>query len=285
MPPIPETVLETLSEIFELPFAETIAVALVTLSVAWLRAKLKYRLFHRVWDRLADKRKDIHIVFPSFNVKQFDIDIVKKKSRIPSNIFLIPLAESLGISQLIQVFERVYRGKRVILHSSNSFAFLTEDFVTIGGPSINRITDLLLNHHNLDCSLRITYPDHYVEDQCDGETYAVQELNGEINNDFGFIIISKNPFNPKAVVFVLYGVWAHGTNSAIQTLTRLIIDKQQTPSVRRLVDRLDAQGEVTIVSESKIYGFTTGVPDIIKIRDVVKTRDMSIDKSFFIEKF
>jgi hypothetical protein len=285
MPPIPEAVLETLSEIFDLPFAETIAVALVTLSVAWLREKLKYRLFHKVWDRLADKRKEIHVVFPSFNVKQFEIEIVKKKSRIPGNIFLIPLAESLGISRLIQVFEKVYRGKKVILHSSDSFGFLTEDFVTIGGPSINRITDLLLNQHNLDCSLKIIYPDHYVEDQCDAETYRVQELNGEIKNDFGFTIISKNPFNPKAVVFILYGVWAHGTNSAIQTLTNVIIDKQQTPSVRRLVDRLDAQGEVVLVTESKIHGFTTGVPNIIKIRDVVKSMDISTNKNFFLERF
>lgn len=259
-----------LRELFDFPFLETAALGLFYLIVDWIRKRIRYRQLHKVWDKIIGGHPEINVVFPSFNVKEFQVEIVGKTSHIPSNVHLLPLAESLGISSLVQLFELIYRKKKIVLHPSENFTLLTSSFISIGGPSINRISNMLLNVQQVDKHFKIIYPDHYAQDQFNLRDYVAREKNGAIENDFGFIIIAENPFNPKETVCILCGIWAHGTNAAIQATTKLLVEQRASDSVKKFVKKLSAKGEILVVVESKVHGFTTGVPNIVMVRDIAK---------------
>lgn len=221
------------------------------------------------------KKGDIILVVPNIIMKEFYIPIVDSTSRLPKNVHLLPFAESTGISILFGSLNKIYPKKQIKIIPSYNFSEYRSHLLVMGGPSVNEVTHELLNIQHICKTIEIIYPDHYVKDSLRDKIYKSIEKDEGIIDDYGFLIISRNPFSPDYFVVIFMGVWAHGTNSAIQTFLRLYqkkikneLKRKNLPDIQTVLKMLQ-KGEVqtlTAISHSKIIGLITGEPEIIDIR-------------------
>jgi len=232
---------------------------------------------YRVWRSSVNVLKSllrsapVTILVPSIQQSDFFIPTVAKRSPIPTNVPLLPFPEAIAISKLFGVLARRLKPENVRLLPAA--AEVTDGhLIAIGGPSVNAATHRLLETHRLSKSLSIVYPDHYVNDSTLNRQYRVDLVNGNISNDYGFLVVGRNPFSPMHVAIVCMGVWAHGTNAAVQCLLSISAVAERKDSngvaVRQHLKNLQRGGNqaVTVISESKALGLSTGIPAILDVR-------------------
>ena len=253
--------MELLFKILQLPFVEAILTALVIAIGAKTVRSIHRRPLRRIWNPIVGKQKTIHLILPSFKLASFHIEIANSDSPIPDNVVLMPFAEALGISDLKRTLEKLYPKKRVILHDSDRFTDFKESFISIGGPSINRVTHELVSVRKIDKGFSIHYPAHAAEDTVPPTAvYSPQKNGNMIIEDYGFIIISDNPFDTEKRVCIVFGVWANGTNSAIQSLIGV------NDSAKNIGTYVRKHRNVLVTTRSNVTGVFTGLPEIAKMR-------------------
>lgn len=218
---------------------------------------------------------EIALLVPSIAQREFYIPIVATSSSIPQNIPLMPFSEAIAISMMFTALGSVFSRKRVKLESASG-SQLTGHIIAIGGPSVNEATHALLNNQKLSCHLCIHYPEHYVTDGFRQKEYRAEMVGDQIINDYGFVLIGRNPYHPTYMAIVLMGVWAHGTNSAVQAFLGLPgIEKKTKDRKERYYDSIRSDIEkvrkgdahcVTIISHSRVLGLLTGEPTIVDCR-------------------
>src|SRR6202035_1236390 len=218
---------------------------------------------------------EIAVLVPSITQKEFYIPIVGTCSSIPRNIPLMPFSEAIAISLMFTALRSVFSGKRLRLESATSADFAGH-VIAIGGPSVNEATHALLNNQKLSCHLSIHYPEHYVTDGFRQREFRSEMVGGQIIDDYGFVIIGRNPYHPAYMAIVLMGVWANGTNSAVQAFLGLPrLEKKRKNGNERNYDLVRSDIErvrkgdancVTIISRSRVLGLLTGEPAIVDCR-------------------
>jgi len=245
---------EKIKNIFQIPFVEGIIGAIVTYVFLKLKLRVSLRPLKKIWRIFKDDT--IFIILPGITQDSFYIPIVKQHSKIPKNVKLMPFSESIGIAELQKTLEQLFPKKRIVLSNSENFFNITDSYISIGGPSVNKITHDLLNVHKIDYGFQLIYPDHYAIDDVAKKRYKCDEDDNQILNDYGFIFISNNPHNSQKKVCVLCGVWAHGTYSAIQALT------SSKMTIKQIAKYLKKNKNILIVTKSNVSDVNTGAPTI-----------------------
>jgi len=253
--------MEKILNFFNLPFVEAILTTIAILLLNKTKNIIKGRPIKNIWDQFIVKDK-INLIFPSFVQSKFNIPFLNTESRIPKNVKLLPLAEGFAISEMVRVLKKIYPKKEIAFHESDSYSDKTSSFISIGGPSVNRITHILLNIQKIDKYFKIVYPDHYAIDRLDNVEYHAQEESESIVNDFGFIFFTENPFNKDAKVCIVCGVWANGTNSAIQAL---ISSKKLQKQIKK---EMKSKKNFIFITKSNVSGNVTGKPVLVKSRQI-----------------
>jgi hypothetical protein len=252
--------------VLEAAIAATAGFGLHRLQVRWRR-----RPFGKLWDAIVGNADEVHIVYADVALPEFDIPTVKAKRDLPRNVPLLGVQEAVGLSDLYRSLhgyygDRRHNKKKIQLHSARDFNEFNETIVCLGGPSVNRVTDQFLNHRRLDSKFRMVYPQHQAEDAVDATSYDCVEEDGEIVRDYGFILVAKNPLNPRHTVCTLFGIWPQGSRAAVKTLVE---PAPADEHYKDLLARVKARSGALAVVQTEVAGIDPGEPSFVKVRGLV----------------
>jgi len=242
----------------------------------------------KIWTALAGQQESVPVIVSNFSQQNFNTG--SGIAILPQNVPLVGIADALGASELVDALSHSHpqRTARLLVTEEVGQEHRQASFLTVGGPSVNKMTDNLVakwkdqeqdpqqaysftKNVTLDGKLIIHYPDHYVEDygEIDEKTkqapklYVLGIVNRRVTHDFGFIVIGPNPFDGSKTVCALYGIWPQGTQAAIRALTR---PDTRNPLFTELLNRLEKHEGVVAVVETNVWSFTAESPRIIAVR-------------------
>ena len=130
-------------------------------------------------------------------------------------------------------------------------ATLEDNMMVIGGPVHNRVTKLLLERMTIDY-----YFDGYsLVHRPTDERYNARDDGTSIVEDYGLIVLGKNPFNDRSRVILLMGCRTYGCIAAARML---IGDK-----VREVSRNLADTSEACLVVQTDVVGLYAGRPRLV----------------------
>jgi hypothetical protein len=237
--------------------------ALVTSIQNRVRNYVKLKPFHIIWDDIINDEENIYIAVSDIPLDEFPIIESNTTSQLPSNVPLLGVQEAVGLAELRQALKVAYPSKKITPYLSKEFTFYNSSFISVGGSSVNLATYEILINNNLDTEVKIVYPDHYAIETRDNVEYKPYLIKNKIKEDYGFIIIHRNPFNFEKTVCMLFGVWPQGTLAAIQTMIELNIKQKY---VKQLINLRKKKCPVLVIVKTKVVGLGQGSPEIIRVR-------------------
>ncbi|GAA5445031.1 hypothetical protein Misp06_03224 [Microbulbifer sp. NBRC 101763] len=254
-----DTVLDWLSA----PFVEAAFTTLFIGTAAFCKKKFDAKSYRALWDRfLGDSKADIHVVLPLIKQKTLYSDITKTQSLIPDNVLFMPYDESLAIQLLKDRIKKVYPKRKVVFHDSHNFVHDQKTFICIGGPAINVVSRDLLLTRKIDSKFKVDFLGRFANDETDGRVYMSNTLDGSITEDYGFIFITENPCQRDSCVCLVFGIWSHGTYSAIQALCG------KGTHLPELANKLKINKSLFAITKSTVRGMVTGFPSVEKVRKI-----------------
>jgi hypothetical protein len=234
-----------------------------TYAIARGRRAIQRRPFHQIWNALLGDAEVVNIVYADVALPEFEIAEMREKSRLPRNVPLLGVQEAVGLAAVAGALRQHYGNRRIEVNSARDFHQYEETVISIGGPSVNRVTKEFLEKHKLDSKFSITYPAHVAADAADGSEYRCDERDDEIVGDYGFIFIAPNPLNPSNTVCILFGIWPQGSRAA----TKMLVEPERSdPHFKDFLARVQARSGVFAVVKSAVMGLRPGEPKFIKVR-------------------
>lgn len=236
---------------------ESIILSLIATAIAavtgWIgKGSLdKWRLKHM--KTLLEGSKSVRIIFPMFYAPTFPDENIAKDAKIPKNIHLMPLAEGRAITEITQAINLVCPKCDVIIQSPNEFTDDGTPFISIGGPSVNNVSQEIIEKYWRE--FKLVYPEHYA--QYGDVTYKPTIKDQQLLNDFGFSFQTTSNSGTRSIVFC--GVWAFGTEMAVKSYLNLSRQKGNIDLKNKLKD----EGNVLIISTGDINLYRAGIPTII----------------------
>lgn len=233
-------------------FLSLVAAAIFAL-IGWVgkNVLLKFRLRHMQY--LLGDADSVKIVFPTFFSPIFLEDSPGKGAVIPKNILLMPLAEARAISDITKAISIASPKSKIIFQSPEEFVDDGTPFISIGGPSVNFVSENILNEYW--SSFELIYPEHYAKNG--GVTYKPIIKDHCLVNDFGFLFQTRLNSDTKSLV--VCGVWAIGTELA----TKVYLDALRIKGVKDIRNKVRKGEDIFIVSEGKVSRIWAGAPKII----------------------
>lgn len=253
------------ARLFELPFVEAAGGGAALYLVARARRFLRQRPFHHIWDAILVDAEDVYIVYSDMALREFKIFGMDATSELPRNVPLLPVQEAVGISDLYRALRDSYRKRRIHMDSARDFRRYDKTIISIGGPSVNRVTNEFLNNRRIDSKFRMIYPDHVAEDDADETQYTCDERDGEIVHDYGFIFIAPNPLNRAHTFCALFGIWPQGSRAAVKTLVE---PARSDAHYKHFIGRVKARSGVFGVVKAEVAGLIPGEPEFVKVREL-----------------
>ncbi|WP_445357529.1 hypothetical protein ACJJIC_17610 [Microbulbifer sp. ANSA002] len=257
------TFADFLLDFLSAPFVEAFLTASFIGSAAILKKKFDAKDYKALWDKFfGDSDSDIHVVLPLIKQRTLFSEITRTQSRIPDNVLFMPYDESLGIQLLKDRIERVYPKRKVIFHDSHNFVDDHKTFICVGGPAINVVSRDLLLTRRIDEKFKMDFLGRYAIDEVDDSVYKSSVLGDSITEDYGFIFFSKNPYHKDSFICLVFGIWSHGTYSAIQALCG------KGTHLPELAESLKLNKSLFAVTKSAVRGMVTGFPSVEKVRRI-----------------
>jgi hypothetical protein len=213
----------------------------------YLRIRLKHLQY------LLKKSKKLKIVLPVFYSPLFTSESRGRGAEIPQNIFLMPLAEGRAITKFAQAVTSINSKCEIIYQTPEEFNDDGIPFISVGGPSVNSLTESILN--DSWSRFKLIYPEHYAKM---GDMIFKPEIaQNKLIRDFGFIFQTKLHSGTKSIIFC--GVWALGTEISVSTYLKLFNDKDK----RYTQKKLRKGNDILIISEAEINNSNINVPNVI----------------------
>lgn len=264
-------IFDKISSFFSNPLAKALLAsllgALLTVIQNKIRNYIKLKPFHIIWDNILNHEENIYIAVSDIPLNEFPILEENTTAKLPNNVPLLGVQEAVGLAELRQAMKIAYPNKKVSPTLSRDFKFYTSSFIAVGGPSVNLATYEILINNKLNHNIEMVYPEHYAIDKKNDIEYKPYLINNEIKEDYGFIIINRNPFNRNKTVCLIFGVWPQGTLAAIQVMTELNIEKKYVKNLTTLINR---KRSVLVIVKTKIAGLVQGTPEIVLLRELME---------------
>jgi len=256
--------LDTVLDWLSIPFIEAGFTTLFIGTAAFCKKKFDAKPYRALFDRfLGDSSSDIHVVLPLIKQKSLFSEITKTQSPIPDNVLFMPYDESLAAQMLKDRISEIYPKRRVVYHDSHNFVHDQKTFICIGGPAINVVSRDLLLTRMIDSKFKMDFLGRFASDETDGRVFMSNTSGGSITEDYGFIFITENPYQRDSCVCLVFGIWSHGANSAIQALC------SKGAHLSELVNELKTNKSLFAVTKSTVRGMVTGFPSMERVRGVV----------------
>jgi hypothetical protein len=254
---------DSILELLSAPFVEAFLTATFIGSGAVLKKKVDAKTFKNLWDNFfGESGSEIHVVLPLIKQESLFSEIASTQSRIPENVLFLPYSEALGIQLLKDTIEKAYPKKKVIFHDSRNFVGDQKSFICVGGPAVNIVSRDLLLTRKIDKKFKMDFLGRFAVDEVDESVYRSNTLKGSITEDYGFIFFAENPYHKNSCICLIFGIWSHGTHSAVQALC-----KKGEP-LKELVTYLKDNRSLFAVTKSTVRGMVTGFPNVEKVRRI-----------------
>ncbi|MEH1937346.1 MAG: hypothetical protein V7L14_27295 [Nostoc sp.] len=231
-----------------------------------IRNYIRLKPFHLIWDNIFDDEENIYIAVSDIPLDKFPIFKQNSTSQLPNNVSLLGVQEAVGLAELRQAMKIAYPNKKIYPDISRDFNFYTSSFISVGGPSVNSTTYEILINSKLKNQIEIVYPEHYAIDKKNNVEYKPDLIRNEIKEDYGFIIVNRNPFNPNKTVCLFFGVWPQGTRAAIQTMIELNVKEKYVRQLTKLIKR---KCPILVIVKTKVVGLVQGTPEIVLLRELI----------------
>ncbi|GAA3636378.1 hypothetical protein [Streptomyces iranensis] len=176
----------------------------------------------------------------------------------PHNVLWGPTIEGAAVAELLGGFREAVKNVRVEFAHAGHFSTIKdrEPFVSVGGPSVNAVSETLINDHLPD--FEIKYPEHMVTIQ--GRKWGIpSQSNGSLTEDYGFILAGRTRMGTPFVV--LWGVYAFGTLAAARAFIDLSNRKKFTDGEK---ESLASKGGMFLVVHANVDGYKVAPPIPIK---------------------
>lgn len=225
-----------------------------------------YKNFHKLWDvLLASKDSNTRVVIGALKLKEIAVGDPPGPVQLPKNVFVVADEDAIAAAELRAVLVREYSDRNIELRVAEEAVDIRDNTILVGGGSVNKITKNFLPQ--LSKQVAIVYPDHYA--LYAGQRYdAKKNGDGEISEDYGFIVIGPNPHDSTKKVCLVFGIWPQGTYAAIEALTRPEI--LNSPHGKELVQKLLTRGSLVARVNTKVLGYARGKPEIEDVSDLVQ---------------
>ncbi|WP_444921594.1 hypothetical protein ACJJID_04055 [Microbulbifer sp. CnH-101-G] len=254
---------DSIVDILAAPFVEAFLTATFIGSGAVLKKKIDAKTFRNLWANFfGESGSEIHVVLPLIKQKRLFSEIAKTQSRIPENVLFMPYCESQGVQLLKDAIEKAYPKRKVICHDSRNFVGDHKSFICVGGPAINVVSRDLLLTRQIDAKFKMDFLGRFAVDGVDDSVYRSSILGESITEDYGFIFFTENPYHKGSSICLVFGIWSHGTNSAVQALC------QKGEPLKELVRYLKDNKSLFAVTKSTVRGMVTGFPSVEKMRKI-----------------
>ncbi len=261
------------------PFASASVLAIIFGALFALPEQIKglillpTRLFRpaHVLELLFTDESEIHLIIPYMAQREFARIDNNQRIQLPDNAPFLPATHGIAIGRLEAHVREVFKGKKRIRISYDQFPpsnLKDHNFLTLGGPFVNRIGSRLLAayRNSLLSGFKIT-DDPFGEDENDHFKYELER--GSLNTDFGFIIVLPSHLNPEKRICFIFGLWPQGTLSAMEAL----IEPQHPRHLARRFRRVVSRGEsVLAVVKVEITGLADGTSLFVKVRPLSASR-------------
>lgn len=212
--------------------------------------------------KIFSKNSNIDIIYPTINVPFYNPQVVDQLISIPANVSLMPFAEATGIAEIKSFLEHIFKNKKIQLIPATMVTH-QNDIICVGGPSVNLITREFLRNRNYYNHIELVYPDNIIRDNSNHKIYKADiDSEGKIVNDYGVLIIGKNPMNTSRNIFFVFGIWGQGTNVSIKSLINLISFKNR----KKIAKNLKQSKSCCILSRADIHELEIGRPEIIDFK-------------------
>ncbi|WP_226647371.1 hypothetical protein [Microbulbifer variabilis] len=266
--------IDSLMDFLSAPFVEAFLTATFIGSGAVLKKKVDTKAFKNLWGKfLGESDSEIHVVLPLIRQKTLFSEITNKQSKIPNNVLFLPYDEALGIQLLKDAIEKAYPKRKVIFHDSRNFVGDHKSFICVGGPAVNVVSRDLLLTRKIDAKFKMDFLGRFAVDEVDESLYKTNTLKGSITDDYGFIFFTQNPYHKGSCVCLVFGIWSHGTYSAVQALC------QKGKPLKELVRYLKDNKSLFAVTKSTVRGMVTGFPSVEKLRKIEAHCQASADST------
>ncbi|WP_327085599.1 hypothetical protein OIE66_24970 [Nonomuraea sp. NBC_01738] len=200
---------------FTLNIVAGLVVSALLFGAGVLANRLRLRLRLRHLARLIPPDGKVQVVLPSAKIENFEIkgesDLTAKQ---PPNVLMMPMAEAMGIAQLVLALRHLTAEKKIYLTTDKNVSPDYKLTIAVGGPSVNSESGQILKAYP---HFRLVYPDHVAHH---GATKYDPEIkdNGELAEDYGFVFVHRKTDRTEVVCC---GVWGTGTEAAIKGLLNL----------------------------------------------------------------
>jgi len=214
----------------------------------------KLRPLHMFWKKFTKDSEQVYLIFsttPTFNK---DIKEYQKNT--------VAIAAVLGMAELIGMFKTNFKQVPIIPYPESEFSSrnVGHNLICMGGPPTNRISHLI----NEKLHEIVHMKDNHLAIK-NGDLYSSVIINDSIKEDFGFILVTKNPFSAKHYVCWFAGIFAYGTQAAIKACTLRYISETFT-HIRKIDSFL------VIVKCSVVDDFASE-PEIVKVYNFLEFSD------------
>ena len=202
--------------------------------------------------RLAQGRS-VQIIIPDFQVADFSIQGTTARARIPLNVRVMPMAEGAAIAELVQSL-RAIGVRKVILATQHDYQDTFDLTITVGGPSVNRVSGQVLGR----CfpAFHLKYPEHIA-------AYGSMSLEpkfdaaGALLEDYGFIGVGRTLAGKRCIV--LCGIWAPGTYIATVALLRKVPRRSEASNL------IKADADFMVISHAELVDLSIGEARIVAL--------------------
>ncbi|WP_444884211.1 hypothetical protein [Microbulbifer sp. PSTR4-B] len=254
---------DSILDFLSAPFMEAFLTTIFIGSGAALKKTIDTSAFRSLWTNFfSDSDSEIHVVLPLIKQKTLFSDFASRQSQIPDNVLFLPYDEAVGMQLLKEAIEKAFPRKKVICHDSRNFVGDQESFICIGGPAVNAVSRDLLLTRKLDAKFKMDFLGRSAFDEVDESVYRSNTLKGSITEDYGFIFFAENPYHKNSCICLVFGIWSHGTYSAVQALC------QKGKPLKELVRHLKNNKSLFAVTKSTVRGLVTGFPTVEKVRRI-----------------
>jgi hypothetical protein len=224
--------------------------ALIGVGIGVLLTRTKYarKMGHLM--RLIPVDRRVQVVLPSARVGEFLVKEENSAATFPPNVLIMPMAEGIGIAQLVLAIRSVRRSVKIDFTTDDAVGAGYSLTISIGGPSVNLESRRLLGSHP---QFRLNYPEHTAS--YGNQSYIPKrDPDGGLREDFGFLFTCRSP---ESLSLVCCGVWGMGTEAAIRGFLDLKHHKQ--------AHVLRSRNQVFMAFHTKIDGLRASPPELIYV--------------------
>lgn len=169
------------------------------------------------------------LVAPGFSAP--DLRVGRFLDGLPPAVRLVGLLDGLAFGRLRDLLEAATPGTPLEICSHDRVDEMSRPLISLGGPSVNELTGSILAKSLMQRGVWMKYPEH-VSTVLD-RSYVLEYVAGEAHADYGFLVFTRNEWNPTTGCCLVYGVYPAGTWAAV----RLLEDPMRFGLLERMTDK------------------------------------------------